>query len=164
MGVNLRAIIVGKTLTGMRTDDLIRVMNWLAFRPDVDASSVTVYGRGALGLVALHAAALDPRITRVITENSLVSYRMALDAPLHRNLSEITIPGVLEHYDTGDLLEAIAPRPVALLNPVDAIGQPVRLSRVRELLPAVFLTEKNLGTPERVRILRRGPRDPLPIE
>jgi hypothetical protein len=164
MAVNLRAIIVGKTLTGMRTDDLLRVMNWLVSRPDVDASSVVVYGRGALGLVALHAAALDPRIARVITENTLLSYRMALDAPLHRNLSEVTIPGVLEYYDTSDLLEAIAPRPVALINPVDAIGQSVLLSRVRELLTAVFQSDQRLGTPERVTVLRRGPRDPLPIE
>jgi cephalosporin-C deacetylase-like acetyl esterase len=164
MGVNLRAIIVGKTLIGMRADDLIRVMNWLASRADIDSSSITVYGRGALGLVALHAGALDPRITSVIAENSLVSYRMALDAPLHRNLSEVTIPGVLEHYDTSDLLEAMAPRPVVLINPADAIGQPVRLSRVRELLRSVFLSDQNLGAPQRVSVLRRGLRDPLPIE
>jgi len=164
MAVNLRAIIVGKTLIGMRADDVLRVVNWLASRPDVDASSITFYGRGALGLVALHAAALDGRITRVIVENSLVSYRMALEAPLHRNLSEITVPGILKHYDVGDLLIAIAPREVAIVNPVDAIGQPVRLSRVRELLPAVFESDANLGHPARIRVLRRGFRDPLPVE
>jgi cephalosporin-C deacetylase-like acetyl esterase len=153
MGVNLRAIIVGKTLVGMRTDDVIRVLNWLSSRADVDRTSITLYGKAGLGIVALHATALDTRITRVMAENSLVSYRTALDAPLHRNLSEITIPGVLHHYDVSDLLEAIAPREVTLLNPADAIGQPMRLEQVRQL-----------GYPERVRLLRRGPRDPLPIE
>ena len=156
MGVNLRAIIVGKTLVGMRTDDVIRVLNWLSSRSDVDRTSITLYGKGGLGMVALHAAAVDTRITRVIAENTLVSYRTALDAPLHRNLSEITIPGVLQHYDVSDLLQAIAPREVTLLNPADAIGQPMRLDQVRQRL--------NLGSPERVRIARHGARDPLPIE
>ncbi len=147
MGVNLRAIIVGKTLVGLRADDVIRVVNWLASRSEIDRNSITIYGKGALGMVALHAAAVDTRITRVIAENTLVSYRTALDAPLHKNLSEITIPGVLQHYDVSDLLEAIAPRDVKLLNPVDAIGQPVRAS-----------ANKN------THVLRRGFRDPLPIE
>jgi dienelactone hydrolase len=156
MGVNLRAIIVGKTLVGMRTDDIIRVLNWLSSRTDVDRTSFTLYGRGGLGMVALHAAAVDTRITRVIAENTLVSYRTALDAPLHRNLSEITIPGVLQHYDVPDLLEAIAPREVTLLNPADAIGQPMRFEQVRQRL--------NLGSSDRVHLSRRGARDPLPIE
>jgi cephalosporin-C deacetylase-like acetyl esterase len=156
MAVNLRAIIVGKTLVGMRADDVIRVLNWLASRPDVERTSITLYGKGGLGMVALHAAAVDTRITRVIAENTLVSYRTALDAPLHRNLSEITIPGVLQHYDVADLLQAVAPREVTLLNPVDAIGQPMRLDQVRRSL--------NLGSPERIHVGRRGVRDPLPVE
>jgi hypothetical protein len=156
MGVNLRAIIVGKTLVGMRTDDVIRVLNWLSSRADVDRTSITLYGKGGLGMVALHAAAVDTRITRVTAESTLVSYRTALDAPLHRNLSEITIPGVLQHYDVSDLLQAISPREVTLLNPADAIGQPMRLDQVRGSL--------NLGSSDRIRLARRGARDPLAIE
>jgi cephalosporin-C deacetylase-like acetyl esterase len=149
MGVNLRAIIVGKTLVGLRADDVIRVVNWLASRSDIDRTSITLYGKGSLGMVALHAAAVDTRITRVIAENTLVSYRTALEAPLHKNLSEITIPGVLQHYDVSELKEAIAPRDVKLLNPVDAIGQPMRAVQVRQ---------------PNAHVLRRGFRDPLPIE
>jgi cephalosporin-C deacetylase-like acetyl esterase len=164
MGVNLRAIIVGKTLVGMRADDVIRVVNWLVSRTDIDRNSITLYGKGALGMVALHAAALETRITRVMAENTLVSYRTALDAPLHRNLSEITIPGVLNHYDVSELLEAIAPREVRLLNPVDAIGQSMRSEQVHQRLSAAFDSDKNLGYPQRIRLLRRGVRDPLPLE
>lgn len=149
---NLRAILVGKTLIGMRADDTIRIVNWLASRADVDKSSITVYGRGALGIVALHAAALDSRITRVVTENTLLSYRMALDAPVHRNLAEVTIPGVLKRYDLIDLVRAIAPREVTVVNAATAVGQPARDETVRQQLGA------------NVRILHRGPREPLPID
>lgn len=154
---------LGKTLVGIRTDDVIRVVHWLSSRPDVDRTSLTVYGKGGLGMVALRAAALDTRITRVMAENSLVSYRTALDAPLHRNLSEIMIPGVLGHYDAGDLLEAIAPREVTLLNPADALGQPMRPEQVRQRLSAAFISDRNLGYPERIRLGRHSARDPLPI-
>ncbi|HEY4361319.1 MAG TPA: acetylxylan esterase [Bryobacteraceae bacterium] len=164
MALNLRAIIVGKTLVGIRTDDVIGILNWLSSRADVDRRSITLYGKGGLGMVALHAAAVDARITRVMAENTLVSYRTALDSPLHRNLSEITIPGVLAHYDVSDLLEAIAPRDVSLLNPSDAIGQPMRAEQVRQRLLAAFDSDRILGYPARIRLLRRGARDPLPIE
>jgi dienelactone hydrolase len=164
MGVNLRAIIVGKTLVGIRADDVIRLVNWLESRSDIDRNSITLYGKGALGMVALHAAALDTRIARVMAENTLVSYRTALDAPLHRNLSEITIPGVLNHYDVSELLEAIAPREVRLLNPADAIGQPMRAIQVHQRLSAAFDSDKNLRYSQRIRLLRRGVRDPLPLE
>jgi cephalosporin-C deacetylase-like acetyl esterase len=164
MGVNLRAIILGKTLVGMRADDIIRAVNWLSSRADVDKTSLTLYARGGLGMAALHAAALDERITRVMIENSLVSYKAALDAPLHRNLSEITIPGVLRHYDVDDLLVAIAPREVMLLNPTGAVGQTERLDEARRQLSWAFDTDKTLGYSNRIRILKRGLRDPLPIE
>ena len=160
----LRAIIVGKTIIGMRVDDTIRAINWLASRPDVDKTSITLYGKGAQGMVALHAAAIDTRITQVVIENTLVSYRMALEAGLHKNLSEIDVPGVLNHYDVGHLLQAISPRPVAIVNPVNAMGQPVRDSIVRTELSAAFETDRNLETAQRIRLLKRGFRDPLPIQ
>src|SRR5204862_1731084 len=160
----LRAIIVGKTIIGMRVDDTIRAINWLTSRSDVNQSSIILYGKGAQGMVALHTAAIDTRVTQVVIENTLVSYHMALEAGLHKNLSEVELPGVLNHYDVGDLLQAISPRPVSIVNPVNAMGLPVRDSVVRTELSAVFETERNLGTPERVRLLKRGFRDPLPIQ
>ena len=144
----LRAIVVGKTIIGMRVDDTIRAINWLASRTDVDMSSITLYGKGAQGMVALHTAAIDTRITNVVVENTLVSYRMALEAGLHRNLSEVEMPGVLNHYDVGDLLQAITPRTVSIINPVNAMGLPVRDSFVSTELSAVFETDRNLGTPQ----------------
>jgi hypothetical protein len=76
-----------------------------------------------MGVVLLHAAVLDPRISQVTVDHTLRSYRLALDAPLHRNLPAIAIPGVLRHYDLPDLVAAIAPRPVTITHPVDALGE-----------------------------------------
>ncbi len=120
--LSLRAFLVGKTIIGMQIDDAIRAVDSLSSRADVDPSRITLYGNGPLGIVALHTAALDSRIRSVILENTLASYRMVLDQPLHRNISEVMIPGVLRKYDVGDLVMAISPRPVIIINPQDATG------------------------------------------
>ena len=164
MALFQRAVAVGRTIVGLRVDDTIRAVDWLASRPDVDRSAITVYGTGAQGMVALHAAALDPRISRLVVERALVSYRTALQAGLHKNLSEVLIPSVLTRYDTPDLLIATHPRPVVLVNPANAMGQPEREAKVREALRRALDTDKTLRTPDRIRIARRAFGDPVPIE
>jgi hypothetical protein len=156
-------MVVGKSLVGMRADDAIRAVNWLTAQPDVNPAALTVYGRGPEGMAALHAAAVDTRIAHVVVENTLLSYRSALEAPLHKNLSDIILPGVLLHYDVADLLQAISPRTVALVNPADAMGVTARDAAARRELAAAFDTDRKLGTPDRIRILWRGFREPLPI-
>lgn len=157
----LRAIVVGKTIVGMRVDDVVRVINWLSTRDDVDPKQILLYGKGGLGMTALHAVAIDGRIGGVFLENSLLSYRTALDAGLHKNLSEVVIPGVLTRYDTPQLMQAVFPRPVTLINPSNAMGQGLRSRLVNEALSAVFETDRALGSPGRVGVVRRGFGDPL---
>ena len=76
-------------------------------------------------MVALHSAVLDDRIRQVVIENALVSYRTIVDQPVHRDVSPIMIPGVLRHYDTPDLIAALAPRMVSIYDPIDAAGKPL---------------------------------------
>jgi cephalosporin-C deacetylase-like acetyl esterase len=153
--LGLRALLVGKSILGMRVDDTIRAMDYLAARGDVDPASITVYGSGAMGAVALHAAALDSRIRRVVVENTLTSYRMVLDEPLHRNISEILIPGVLRKYDMGDLLLAAGGR-VTVINPQNAAGQVMTADQFRK--------ELNYVPTDRVKVVFRSSEDPLPLD
>jgi cephalosporin-C deacetylase-like acetyl esterase len=160
----LRAIVVAKTIVGMRVDDVMRVTSWIWSRDDVERSKISLYGKGGLGMAALHAAAIDGRVHSVLLEGSLLSYRTALEAGLHKNLSEVVIPGVLTRYDTPQLMQAIFPRPVLLINPANAMGQELRSRVVEGALSAVISTDKALGQPDRVRLLHRGFSDPLPLE
>lgn len=153
--LGLRALLVGKSILGMRLDDTIRAMDFLSARNDVDPSSITVYGKGAMGAVVLHGAALDSRIRRVVIENTLTSYRMVLDEPLHRNISEILIPGVLRKYDMGDLLLAVAGR-VTVINPQSAAGEVITEEQFRKELSYV--------PADRVKVTFRNATDPLPLE
>ncbi len=153
--LGLRALLVGESILGMRVDDTIRAMDLLAARSDVDPASITVYGSGAMGPVVLHAAALDSRIRRVVVENTLTSYRMVLDEPLHRNISEILIPGVLRKYDMGDLLLAMGGR-VTVINPQNAAGDTITADQ--------FYKELSYVPADRVKVIFRKSEDPLPLD
>lgn len=157
--LSLRAALVGKTILGMRVDDAIRAVDWLTDRGDVDSKAITAYGSGAMGTVALHAAVLDPRIRNVVIENTLAAYRMVVDQPLHRNIPEIAIPGVLAKYDMGDLLMALAPRNVTVIDPRDATGARIPADEFRKQLGYVFS-----GASDRVKLVERAPADPLPLD
>jgi len=122
--LSMRALVVGKTLPGMRAEDIIRAADFLAARSDVDKSRIRAYGRGTLAVPLLYAALLDQRIQQIVLEDGLVSYRTAVDRPVHRNLYEVAVPGVLRSFDIPDLLAALGTQRVVLVNPLDAIGKP----------------------------------------
>jgi cephalosporin-C deacetylase-like acetyl esterase len=148
--LSLRAFLVGKTILGMRVDDTIRAIDWLGAHEDV--GSITGLAQGPMGAVLLHTAVLDPRIKGVTVKGTLASYRMIVDQPVHRNVSEVVIPGVLKKYDLGDLLLALNPRPVEVIDPQDAMGAPISEQDFRKALAYVFQSEDRLGPPQGLRL------------
>ncbi|MGA7155355.1 MAG: acetylxylan esterase [Acidobacteriaceae bacterium] len=108
--LSLRADIVGRTLLGIRVDDVIQAVDALAACGDVDSHNISAIGSGHMGLVLLHAAVLDPRLAHVTVSHSLVSYRSLLHAPLPIGAPEDVLPGVLLHYDIPDLVRVLGAR------------------------------------------------------
>jgi hypothetical protein len=106
----LRAELVGKTLMGMRIDDTICALNFLASHAGVDAQKITAEASGHLGLVLLHAAVLDQRLSHITIDHSLSSYRSLVEAPMPVGAPEDILPGVLLQYDLPDLVKALGPR------------------------------------------------------
>ena len=162
--LSLRAMLVGRTLVGLRVDDALRAADWAAAQPGVDRTAMGICGVGPLGVVALHAAMLDERLSRVVVEGSIATWRAIVEQPLHRNASEVVVPGVLRHYDLPDLVAAIAPRSVTVVNPVDAMGNALRRAEAQRLVSPTPRDGAATGPDGRVRLVWRGPRDPLPID
>lgn len=107
----LRAELTGRTLLGLRVDDVIRAVDYLASRPDVDPGNITAETADPhLGLVLLHAAILDPRLKHVTVSNIRPSYRDLVNDPLPNDAPQDILPGVLRHYDIPDLVHALGPR------------------------------------------------------
>jgi cephalosporin-C deacetylase-like acetyl esterase len=108
--LSLRADLVGRMLLGMRVEDAIQGIDFLASSPSVDPQKIAADGSGHMGLVLLHAAVLDSRLTHVTVDRVLASYRGLLDAPLPVDIAEDIVPGVLLHYDVPDLIQFLGGR------------------------------------------------------
>ena len=125
------AILLGKTLVGMRAADITRGVDLLVARSDVDASNISGFGRGSAAVAMLHAAALDPRIKKLVLEEMLVSYDAIVTHRIHRQMFEQIVPSALKFYDLPDLANSFAPRPVWIINAVNPLGQVLPAPEVR---------------------------------
>jgi cephalosporin-C deacetylase-like acetyl esterase len=106
----LRAELVGKTLLGLRVDDVIAAVNFTSGGTTVDPNQITAQASGHLGLVLLYAAVLDPRLKYITIDHTLESYSSLLQAPMPIDAPEDILPGVLRHYDIPDLIQSLGPR------------------------------------------------------
>jgi cephalosporin-C deacetylase-like acetyl esterase len=106
----LRAELVGKTLLGLRVDDVIAAVNFMQGSTTGEPNQITAQASGHLGLVLLHAAALDPRLKHITIDHTLESYLSLLQAPMPIDAPEDILPGVLLHYDIPDLIQTLGPR------------------------------------------------------
>ncbi len=116
-------LMLGRSLLGERVADLCGAIALLAARPDAPPT-IRCLGIGQGGLVAILAAALEPRIEAVATWRSLLSFAsLIVEEPA---FSASTFPfGILRHFDLPDVLAALAPRPVTVALPCDGRGDPL---------------------------------------
>jgi dienelactone hydrolase len=127
----MTAMLIGKTLAGMRAEDIVRGLDLLAARSDVDPARMTGYGKDAGAVPMLLAGALDRRLSAVALEGLLVSYEAAVNQRIHRQVFEQVIPGALIDFDLPDLVASLAPRPAWLINTTDPRGGRMREADVR---------------------------------
>jgi len=106
----LRAELVGKTLLGLRVDDVIAAVNFMQGSTTGDPNEISAHASGHLGLVLLHAAVLDPRIKHITIDHTLESYKSLLEIPMPVDAPEDILPGVLRHYDIPQLIQTFGPR------------------------------------------------------
>ena len=119
------ALHLGRPLLGQRVEDVLAALECLAARPEIDAAKIGIVGVEGGALVALHAAALDERLRQVTLRRSIASWMDVVTSQTAKNQFNQVVPGALARYDLPDLVRAIAPRPVRVLEPLDAAGNPV---------------------------------------
>ena len=105
----MTALLVGKTMAGMRALDISRGVDVLTSRKGVDPNQVYGYGKDEGALPLLYAAVLDGKIRRVMLDGMLVSYESVVSSRVHRRILEGVSPGMLKYYDLQDLVGALAP-------------------------------------------------------
>jgi len=129
---NARANQIGLNLPAMRAHDILRGVDVLAARSDVDPASIRAAARGVKGIWLLLAAAVDTRIGKVWLDRTPYSLRAALENTMNTDIFDAVIPGFALHWDLEDLTKAMGDRPVLWTDPTNwmhrvvALGFPFR--------------------------------------
>ncbi|MEX2300045.1 MAG: acetylxylan esterase [Bryobacterales bacterium] len=155
----MTSFLIGKSLVGMRAADILRAVDLLAARSEVDSSRVSGVGKGDGAVPLLYAAALDDRLQKLAFEQMLVSYRSVVEQPLHRGVLESIIPGVLRQFDLPDLLAALIPRDVLLVNAVNPLGNRLWPEHAKTAYAATAGAFQRAGAADAFRIARRKEED-----
>ncbi len=125
-------LVLGKPAIGQRVWDILRVLDYLATRSDVDASRIRILGRGSAAIAAGMAALLDERVQSILLTQSIPSYQSIVDAEDYSVTLDWFLPGILQHFDLPDILASLSPRPVWIYDAVDADGKPLSKSAARD--------------------------------
>jgi len=110
-----------------------RVLDLLAVITSTDEKEVELIGVGPAGLVALHAAVLEPRIKAITLEGTLASWTQVTQHPITYEQLEHVVPGVLLSYDLPELMATLAPRKLIVRGAADP-KQDVLADNVRDEL------------------------------
>ncbi|MCC7009711.1 MAG: acetylxylan esterase [Acidobacteria bacterium] len=104
------ALLVGQTLLGWRVRDVMRTLDLIAERPELDASRVGCMGISGGGTVTLFSAALEPRLGAAMVSGYLNTFRDSIGSLVH--CADNYVPGILDWAEMHDVAGLIAPRPL----------------------------------------------------
>jgi len=116
---NARADQIGRNLPAMRAHDILRGVDLLCSRDDVDPRSIHAAAQGVPGIWLLLAAATDTRIAKIWLDKTPTSLQEALEHEMNTDLFDAVIPGFLLHWDLDDLSKALRDRPLLWTDPAN---------------------------------------------
>ncbi|MBA7557803.1 hypothetical protein ES705_50575 [subsurface metagenome] len=127
-------ILTNKSIVGIRTEDIVRLIHFIKTDiREVEAISALTYG--TTGSELLHAAVFNGTIQKVCLVQPFLSF---VDIALTHEYSPAFIPstvaGAIEEYDLADLMAALCPRKVLIINPLTSDRSPAVESKVSGLL------------------------------
>lgn len=142
----------GTTMTAMQIFDVIRATDYLAGRADLRGRPIILLGEGFGGVWALGAAAFDDRPAGVVCVRTVPSYVLIVAAQYYQIRDYFWVPGALRDFDLPDLAALIAPRPTVLINPIDAMLEPLEVDRCWAMYGWPRDVYRALGAPDALAI------------
>ena len=104
------ALLVGQTMIGWRVWDVMRTLDYIATRAELDSSRVGCMGISGGGTVTLFSTALDPRIRAAFVSGYLNTFRDSVGSLSH--CIDNYVPGILNWAEMYDVAGLVAPRPL----------------------------------------------------
>lgn len=106
--LSFNAILMGKTLLGMRVWDVIRTIDYIRSRPETMINGIGCVGFSGGATTTLFSAAVEPQITVAVVSGYFNQFRKSIMAMTHCECNYI--PHLLEYAEMSDIAGLIAPR------------------------------------------------------
>jgi dienelactone hydrolase len=107
-----QAFEMGRHIIGYEVQKVLALVDWIKQQPNAPAKSpakIGVFGYGEGGLIALVAAALDPRIDATGVSGYFSSRQRVWEEPIYRN-----VWGLLDEFGDAELASLVTPRPLVV--------------------------------------------------
>lgn len=110
IGVN--ALLLGKTLLGLRVYDIMRLIDYIRTRPEPLTETLGCVGLSGGGMLTLFSTALDSRITCAVVSGYFNTFRDSIMAVRHCLCN--FVPGIVRVAEMADIAGLVAPRPLLI--------------------------------------------------
>jgi dienelactone hydrolase len=104
------ALLLGETMVAWRVYDVMRTIDWIETRQELDSKRVGCMGISGGGTITTFASALEPRIRAALISGYLNTFRDSVFSLSH--CIDNYVPGILEWCEMYDVAALIAPRPL----------------------------------------------------
>lgn len=117
-------ILTNRSIVGMRAEDILRIKNFVE-NDSGEFEIISALASGAVGSEMLHAAVFHKDIEKVVLIQPFISFAdIAAKAEYKPAFIPSTVAGAIEKYDLPDLMAALCPRKLLIINPLSANGDP----------------------------------------
>lgn len=104
------ALLFGETMIGWRVYDVMRSLDYLETRAEIDPRRIGLMGISGGGTITIFGAALEPRVAAAFASGSLNTFRDSIMSISH--CIDNYVPGILQWCEQHDVAGLIAPRPL----------------------------------------------------
>jgi hypothetical protein len=128
---------LGSPIVGQQTWDLVRCLDYLGSRSDVDVKRIGLCGSGSVGIACFAGAVLDDRFCSLLLYRTVADLKSIVASKAYKLPLSAVAFGMLKNFDLPDLGTHVAPRPLWLVNPLSAQGTELALSDLQQSYASV---------------------------
>ena len=144
--VGVNALLLGKTLLGLRVYDIMRLIDYIHTRKEPLTKSLGCVGLSGGGMVTLFTTALDERITCSVVSGYFNTFRDSIMAVRHCLCN--FVPGLVRVAEMVDIAGLVAPRPLLIesgtLDPIFPTTAAQKAFKSLQQIYAVFDAVQNI--------------------
>ena len=142
-------LLKGLTLQGKMIWDVMRAVDYLLSRPEVDPNRIGIVGHSMGAAETWFSMSLEPRLKVGAASCATTSYVAIMGAEAIHNPG-FYVPGILKWGDIPEVVSLIAPRPLLILNGAQDLRFP--LAGAREVVSRAGMLYRRLGKPEALEL------------